>query len=188
MALNLRRDRWTIVLIAVIVVMGLEIIYLVYQNQQLKAIMKDPKRYFKTLSADDQVPAITALDVNGDEISLRYSPTAPQTLLFWFAPTCSSCEDNIGFWNRLYAADSTKNTRYVGMCISQATEARAFIAEHEIKFPVISTDDRHLIESYQGNVLPQTVLISPEGTIVDVWPGAIDQVREEEIIALLAGL
>ncbi|MBK7090377.1 MAG: hypothetical protein IPH59_01440 [bacterium] len=46
---------------AIILLMGAEIIYLTYQNRQLKAMLDDPSRFFeKTLQAGDSVPAVRA--------------------------------------------------------------------------------------------------------------------------------
>ena len=61
------KDRWTVVLIIVIILMGAEIIYLMYQNQKLKSIIDNPKMYFRTLSPDEMVPSFTAYDVDGNE-------------------------------------------------------------------------------------------------------------------------
>ena len=183
-----KRDRWTLILIVVIVAMGVEILYLLHQNQKLTAIIEDPKRYFATLTADDIVPSFTATDIRGQEVSLRYSPTAPHSVLFWFAPTCSSCEDNIEFWNHIYTDYNSENVRCLGLCVGKTGEAGEYVAQHEIQFPVVCTDEAFIVERYRGNVLPQTVIVSPEGRIVEVWPGALGQSNKEKVIALLAKL
>jgi len=182
------QDRWTLILIAIIVFMGAEIIYLMIQNQKLRGIIEDPKKYFKTLSTDDIVPSFNALDIYGQNISLRYSPDAPFSLLFWFSPTCSACEDNIDFWNEMYTDTSIHNIRYLGMCSGSPDEVREFAGTNGIKYRVICADDPYLVETYKGNVLPQTVLISPDGMIIRVWPGALDNKHREEIINTISQL
>jgi len=179
------RDRWTAILLVIIVLMGLEIVFLMYQNQKLKAIMEDPKQVFKTLSMDDTVPSIAAYDLNGNDVSLRYGADAPRSVLFWFAPTCPSCEDNIEFWKQVYADWKSDSVRFLGMCAGQPDEASAFAADHEIDFPVMCVTDPYIMEAYKGNVLPQTVLISSTGTILGVWPGALDDGGQEQFLARL---
>ena len=188
MSLNFPRDRWTVVLLAIIVLMGLEIVFLMYQNRKLKAVIDDPKQYFKTLAKDDTVPAIAAYDLDGNDVSLRYSAEAPHSVLFWFAPTCPSCEDNIEFWKQVYVEQKSDRLRFLGMCAGQPDEAAAFVADHEIEFPVMSVTDPYIMEAYQGNMLPQTVLISPEGTILGVWPGALDEGGRAQFLARLKQL
>lgn len=185
MAINIARERWTAVLLAIIVLMGFEIVYLMYQNHRLKAIIDDPKQYFKTLTMNDAVPSITAFDIEGNDVSLRYAPDAPASVLFWFAPTCPSCEDNIEFWKDVYASSRSERLRFLGMCAGRPDEVSAFVAEHGIDFPVMCVTDQYIMEAYKGNVLPQTVLISPEGAILGVWPGALDEAGREQVMARL---
>lgn len=181
------KDRWTIILIAIIIVMGVEIIYLMYQNHKLKSIIDNPKEYFKTLSPDEMVPSFTAYDIDGNDISLRYSPEAPRTLLFWFAPGCEPCEDNILFWNEIYNTYSeVEEFRYLGLCAGTPDEAQEYASGYDIEFPVMCVTDRYMVETYQGHVLPQTVLISPEGAIIKVWPGALEENSKGEILSYLA--
>lgn len=181
------KDRWTIILIAIIVIMGIEIVYLMYQNQRLKAIIEDPKKYFKTLSPDDIVPSFTVIDINGNNISLKYSPEAPRTMLFWFAPGCSPCEGNMDFWNRIYREYPNSNDiRYLGFCAGTPGEAREYVSQYEIEFPVICASDPYIVETYKGNVLPQTVLISSEGAILEIWPGGLQEDQKNGIISRLA--
>ena len=188
MSFNLTRDRWTVVLLVIIMLMGLEIMYLAYQNRKLHAIIEDPKQVFKTLSADDTVPSIAAYDLEGRDVSLYYGAGEPPSVVFWFAPSCPSCEDNIGFWKEIYAKYRADSVRFLGLCPGLPSEANAFVAEHEIEFPVMCVTDPYIMDAYQGNVLPQTVLISPEGTILAVWPGALDNGGRAEVLARLEQL
>jgi peroxiredoxin len=188
MASKFLRDWWTYILVAIIVIMGVEIVYLVVQNNRLRAIIEDPKKYFKALSQNDVVPSITAQDIEGNDVSLRYSTEAPHTLLFWFSPGCSVCEDNIGVWNGIYREFGSENLRILGMCAGTPEEAREYVAVNGVEFPVISAGDRYIMETYKGNVLPQTVAISPVGAVLGVWPGVLSRTQEDEIAALLQQL
>lgn len=188
MASKFPRDRWTLILIAIIIVMGVEIVYLVSQNQKLKAVVEDPKKYFSVLSQDEVVPSFTAQDINGDDISVRYSSDAPYTLLFWFSVGCSVCEENFEFWNRLYGEFNGEKVRFLGMCPARPDEIREFVAEHSLEFPVMCAGDPFIMERYKGNVLPQTVVITPEGKILDAWPGIVGEEQEGKVLALLQQL
>lgn len=179
------RERLTYVLIAIIILMGIEIIYLIVQNYRLRSIIKDPRRYFETLSEDEIVPSFTAQDIDGNDLSIRYSPDEPYTMIAWFAPTCSSCEENIDFWKRIYGEYSSENLRILGMFAGNSGEAREYVSKHGVKFPVVCANHRNIVESYKGNVLPQTVLVAPTGVIRGVWPGVLSEKKEHEIMAAL---
>jgi len=161
--------------------MGIEIVYLVYQNRQLIQIVDDPKQFFKTLEKGDIVPSLRAQDINGNEISIRYSEDQPSTLIFWFSPTCASCEENISFWNDLYTGTGSEFYRFLGFCACTPEEARSMTEESELLFPVICATDQYIVDSYRGNVIPQTVLVSPEGKIRNVWPGELTERQKRGI-------
>lgn len=185
MALMTAKDRWTIVLIVIVIAMGIEIAYLMYQNQRLKSIIQDPRKYFKTLSEDEVVPSFTALDIDGNDVTIRYSPDAPYTILFWFAPTCSSCEENINFWNQISREYGSDRLRYLGMCTGSPEEAREFADEYGLEFSVICASDPFIVNTYKGNLTPQTVLISSEGSVAGVWPGVLTDDQKDMIVEVL---
>lgn len=188
MALDIRKNWLSILLTTTVVVMGFEIIYLVHQNRRLRRIVEDPTQYFQTLKQDDIVPSFSAQDINGNEISLRYAPTQPHTLLLWFSPTCSACEENLYFWNDLYRDCDSNLLRFLGMCPGDPEQARTMVTDYDLRFPVICLNEPSLVEAYKGNVLPQTVLISPEGAIRGVWPGSLREEQRGNIVTILAQL
>lgn len=180
-----REHGLTLILLVIIILMGAEIVYLAVQNNRLKSLVRDPKKYIQTLSSKDQVPAFTARDLNGNDVSVQYSDSAPYTQLFWFSPTCDACVGNIDFWNDIYDRFTSGRFRYLGLCAGDPDEARAYIEDHTIRFPVICAFDPFIMESYRGNVLPQMMLVSPGGSVVQVWAGTLEEEQQAEIIALL---
>ncbi len=178
-------DIWTLIFVLIILAMGVEILYLMVQNRKLSSIIEDPKKYFNVLSQKEVVPSITAMDINGNEISLRYSSDAPYTLLFWFSSGCEACDDNLIFWKSIYDEFNSEKIRCIGMCVDAPEEAKEFTDQYGLEFPVICARDQYILESYKGNVLPQTVLISPVGTVLGVWPGALEKGQQGKITALL---
>jgi peroxiredoxin len=183
-----RRDRLTYVLLAVVVLMGFEIVFLVIQNQRLRRIVRDPKKYFQTVSRDEVVPSFNAADIDGNDVSVRYGPGQPYTLLFWLGPTCDACEDNVAFWKSIYDQNDSDHLRILAMFAGNPAEAREYVARHGIEFTVVCADNRFIVDSYKGHALPQTVLIDPTGTIRGVWPGVLGEKREGEIMATVESL
>ncbi|MBK7142316.1 MAG: TlpA family protein disulfide reductase [bacterium] len=175
-------------LVAIIVVMGVEILYLVAQNHRLQAMLDDPLQFMQTLQPDQSVPAIRGQDIAGSDVSLQYGPDQPYTLLTWFSASCSACKGNFGYWNELYGKYGSERMRMIGFCGGTLEEARATAQEQAISYPVMSVTDQFLVEAYKGNLLPQTVLINPTGQVTQVWPGELTLSMLEQIDAQLAGL
>lgn len=183
-----RRERLTYLLLAIIVLMGIEIIYLVIQNHRLRRILEDPKQYFRTVSRDEIVPSFNAADIDGNDVSVRYAPGEPHTLLFWFGPTCDACEDNIAFWKSIYETYHSDRLRILAMFAGTPAEARDYVDEHGIEFSVVCASNRFIVDAYKGHVLPQTVLIDPAGAIRGSWPGVLGKEREGEVMATVESL
>ena len=188
MSLEFFKKHLNTILMIVIVLMGVEILYLAWQNQQLTAMIRDPKQVFKTLDSGDRVPSLVAEDLDGNEVNLRYGDGEPHTLLFWFSPSCESCEANLDFWNVLYSDNQKGTVRFLGFCACSPDEAYGIVEEEALGFPVVCALDPFIVDSYKGNVLPQTVLIAPDGTIRKVWPGSLLEGQREEIVSALESL
>ncbi len=182
-----QRDRMVVILSIVIILMGVEIVYLIIQNRRLQALLADPKSYFQTLVSKDVVPSFTAADLDGREVDVRYGPGSPATLIFLFSPGCSSCEGNLETWNDLTREYAGVSLRCLGFCSGGLEETRAFVVENGITFPVICVDNPFIIEAYKGNILPQTVLVSPEGQVLRAWPGILGPQDIEAVRAALGG-
>lgn len=179
------RDRLVLLLLVIVVVMGAEIIYLMIQNQKLQAMLEDPGQYLRTLQPEDNVPNIRAYDISGAEIALRYGPDQPHTLLTWFSAGCGSCRENFSFWDSLHTTRVSPSLRMIGFCACTNDEAQHLKQEFNIQYPVIPVTDQFLVETYKGNVLPQTVLIAPGGAVTKVWPGELLPSQKKEIQATL---
>jgi peroxiredoxin len=179
------RNLTTYLFIAVIVVMGVEIVYLVIQNRMLKKIIADPMKYFQTLTADEVVPAFSAMDIDGNDIEVSYTPEGPYTMLFWFGSTCSSCENNLQFWKRIHQEHRSEGLRFLGVFIGNPSSARKYVSAQHVEFPVLCATHRYLVDVYKGHVLPQTMLITPGGVVDGIWPGILREYDETDIIETL---
>jgi peroxiredoxin len=187
--MNWQNNRIILLLLVVIVLMSVEVVYLVYQNRQLRQMIDDPSRFFeKTLQTGQTVPAIRAGDVNGNEIGLTYSPQSPFTLVLWFSPTCSSCEDNFGFWEDIHHLRNPEKLRIIGFCACTSMEGKELVSTKSLEFPILAATDPSIVDLYKGNLLPQTILINPDGLIRNVWPGALLESQKKEILSILGSL
>lgn len=182
------REKVNWLLVAIVVVMGAEIIYLIVQNRKLQAMLDDPLQYLQTLQPEQTVPAIRGADISGAEFSLQYGVDQPHTLLTWFSAGCGACKGNFGYWNEIHQRMAGQGIRMIGFCAGTIEEARQMVGEYSIPYPVVSVTDQFLVDAYKGNLLPQTVLIAPNGQVTQVWPGELTVSLKEQIEGRLAGL
>ncbi|MEW6052121.1 MAG: TlpA disulfide reductase family protein [Candidatus Zixiibacteriota bacterium] len=179
----MQTQRTVIILLAIIVLMAIEIVYLVLQNRQLRAVVAETTATFNTLQQSQHVPGLTGQDLQGNPLRVHYSADAPRTILVMFSPGCSACKDNTTFWQELFERSASSRFRYLGMCVGTEDDARAYATEHGLTFPILAVTDERLIGAYNGHVLPQTAIVSPEGTIVKSWPGTLDETAKSEVVA-----
>jgi len=182
-----RKNSLTVLLLIIIVIMGCEIVYLIYQNRQLRAALEEASS-LQILEQGQVVPPVTSVDLDGNSVEVHYGEGQPSTLLIWLSPSCHVCEENSAFWNEIYARYRSESIRFLALCDSSPEETKTYVAKHALTFPIVCTADDALIEAYNGRVMPQTAIISPQGGIMQVWPGALEKTRQEEITAALKAL
>lgn len=161
--------------------MAVEILYLVKENHRLQGIVAESSVLYNTLQSKQRVPGVSGEDVSGQQVKLVYSAVSPHTLLMLFSPDCGACQENAAFWQNLTSRPAGDSLRYFGMCVGEPSECARYTAEHGLSFPVIAVTDERLVAAYNGHVLPQTAVVSPEGVIMRSWPGALGEEQQLEV-------
>jgi peroxiredoxin len=130
------------------------------------------------LKVGQRLPDITARDLAGRPMLLRYSDSKVPTLLYVFTPACSWCYRNL---DNIRAVEGGSNGKYrlVGLSLS-AKALGAYITEHRLGFPIYTvTED--VVSTYKLGGTPQTLLISSAGTLIRNWTGAYQGPLQSEI-------
>ena len=109
----LRTHLWSIVLIILVLAMGVEILFLVQENHELRSAMTARRGPFTILNPQEKVPPLVGMDQKGEEIKVEY-PSAERTVLFWFSAACPSCEHNVEFWKEVYEKHGSEGYRFFG--------------------------------------------------------------------------
>jgi len=174
-----------IILGVVVVLMGIEIIYLIRQNRQLLQFINNPVPVHQTLERSVTVPPFSAPDLDGQMVTVGYGPEQPHRLLLWFSTTCPACEENLRFWDDLFQEYASEHIDVLGICTEDPADVRAMTEAYGLDFPVVSIDNLSVVEAYKGFGRPQTVLVGPEGLIRDVWPGSLSEDRRESVVTAL---
>ena len=84
----------------------------------------------------------------------------------FFASWCGPCEDEAPLLNRLQRRLAGRGT-VVGVAWDDTiSDSRAFVAEHDVSFPVVRDVDGRFGHEYGITGLPETFVIDPQGKIV----------------------
>jgi peroxiredoxin len=177
---SLKTQLWSIILIIIVVVMGIEILLLVQENQKLRRALSHPRGPFKVLGPGDKVHSLFGINLDGKEFKVDY-PSKERTMLLWFSPTCPSCEENLEFWKEIYRNYRSENLRFIGVTNFGQDKTSEFAKVNQLEFPILIVSNLSLMEQYKVEVIPQTILIDTNGIVQKVWPGPLTDEYKKEI-------
>ncbi|MDQ3987199.1 MAG: TlpA family protein disulfide reductase [Actinomycetota bacterium] len=109
--------------------------------------------------------------VGGDTLSSRTLRGSPVVLNF-FASWCLPCREEAPLLQRTYERYRNRGVKFVGVNIQDTEEdAKRFVKEFGITFPVIKDYDQELFRELRLLGLPQTVFITKDWTLSSVKTG-----------------
>ncbi len=182
--LFLKNQLWSVVLIALIVVMGVEILLLVRENQKLRSALSHPENPFKTLDPGEKVPSLFGINLDGIDFKIEY-PSKERTILVWFSPACPACEENLEFWKETYHNYSSENLRFIGVTDFGKDKTAEFVQRNQLEFPILIVSNLSLLDHYKVEVIPQIILIDTNGIVQKVWAGSLTGKNKKEIQGML---
>src|SRR5258708_279659 len=124
----------------------------------------------RLLKAGETVPSIEAKRSDGKQNVISYQGATRPTVLYVFTPPCTWCARNMDNLKTL-ADKEDGDYRIIGLSLSEEGLAE-YIRKNELKFPVYSGLSRETREAYKLSGTPQTIVISPEGKVLQDWVGA----------------
>lgn len=119
------------------------------------------------LSPGSHVAAIAGIDPTGAATRITYSGALP-TVVYHFSPACTWCERN---WSNVRALVAQTAGRYRFVAVSVQPASAAFVAARNLSFPIASGIAAETRDSYHLGGTPQTILVSPSGTVLHTWSG-----------------
>ncbi len=135
------------------------------------------------LSIGDQAPDFTALDLNQQSIRLKDWLGSPIILRFW-STDCKYCRADTPIFNRYF--DNYKDQGLHVVYINTEQESKENVAEFvrdlEIAFPVILDGGGEIAALYRVKIVPQTIIIDPQGTIRSAILGGVGKAELEELV------
>jgi peroxiredoxin len=134
-----------------------------HQLQSIKAAER-------VLKVGATVPPIIGKRLDGQQSVIFYQGTEQSTVLYIFTPPCSWCARNMDNLKTLLAREGG-HYRFVGLSLSETTLGE-YVAKNNLTFPVYSGLSPETLKAYKLGSTPQTIVISPDGKVLQDWVGA----------------
>jgi len=130
-------------------------------------------------------PATAGTTLDGEEVSID-DFRGRWVMVNFFASWCTPCRTE---HPQLVAFDAAHRAAGDAVLIGvtfddDADDARSFFAANGGDWPVIDDPDNSIGVAYGMAQVPETFVISPNGTVVQRFPGAVTRVDLDEVIAL----
>ena len=121
------------------------------------------------LKAGELVRPIEAKRLGGQTEILSF-PETTSTVLYIFTPGCQWCARNLNNFKALYEAPSTAY-HFVGVSLTDQGLSE-YVTKNGLTVPVYYGLSLETMRRYRLGSTPQTIVISPEGKILEDWTGA----------------
>jgi peroxiredoxin len=117
------------------------------------------------------VPPISAKGLDGQREVISYQGANQPTVLYVFTPPCSWCARNIDNFKTLLDKRGSQY-RFIGLSLSEEGLTEYVRKNDLVKLPVYSSLSTETGEAYKLSGTPQTIVVSPEGRVLQSWMGA----------------
>ena len=143
--------------------------------------MQNVVRAERELKVGTAVPPITAKRLDGKSETITYLGSDRPTVLYIFTPQCEWCTRNL---DNLKTLIEQKGEEYHFTGISLSTEGlEKYIADHHLTFPIYTGISKEAGEAYKMGGTPQTVVVSPQGQVIQNWVGAYAADQKSQVEA-----
>jgi peroxiredoxin len=119
------------------------------------------------LTAGVLAPEFTLPTVQGGQASLRETLAKGPVVLVFFKKSCPVCQYALPFLERVFQANRDANVTMLGISQDNARDAKEFLREYGVTFPVALDDPAHypVSNAYGLTNVPTIFYIAPDGEI-----------------------
>ena len=136
----------------------------------------------KKLEFGDTAPAFKIVDLNEKTIDLATMLGQPVILRF-FVPNCKYCRADTKVFNKYHSTYSEKGLNIIYINTDQnESEAKKFVNDLNIVFPVVLDSDQKLAQLYRVKVVPQTIVLDPSHSIIGAILGGVSEAELNELL------
>lgn len=150
------------------------IVYTIYNNAT--------KEKVEVLGIGDEAPDFTLVDLNGEEHRLSDYKGQGVFLNFW-GTWCKPCAKEMPAMDRQYETYKEQGVQILAVNIAQSDfEVQRFASQYGLDFPIVIDKTKSVMEAYNIDPLPTTLLINPEGEIEQIVRG---EMTEQDIAGFM---
>lgn len=155
-------------------VLVLAIVYTIFSNAT--------KEKVAVLSIGDEAPDFTLVDLNGEEHRLSDYKGQGVFLNFW-GTWCKPCVKEMPAMDRQYEIYKEQGVQILAVNIAQSDfEVERFASQYGLDFPIVIDKTKSVLEAYNIDPLPSTLLINPDGKIEQIIRG---EMTEQDIAGFM---
>jgi peroxiredoxin len=135
----------------------------------------------RNLKPGTPVPPMEVKSLDGSPATVSYE--GPGTTVFYvFSVTCHWCEQNLDNIKAL-SASSSGRYRFVGISLDRDDPAavRDYASKNGLTFPVYYEPSLATLKSYKLGGTPHTIVVSPDGKVMNDWAGAYNAELRPEL-------
>jgi peroxiredoxin len=172
---GLRRVIWAMTaILGVSLAINLLLAYRIGQgNQPAAAVRATP------LPAGTAVPPFKAQSLDGGEITISSKDAARPLIIYVFTPQCHWCARNVANLKTILA-QKRDAYRFIALSLTDK-DLKQYVAEQQLDIPVFLNPEEKAREQYGLGSTPQTIVVSPDGKILQNWVGAYTGARQAEV-------
>lgn len=137
----------------------------------------------KQLKIGDQAPSFSVEAISGEQVSLDTYKGNPVILRFW-STDCKYCRADTPIFNQYFDEYKSKGLKvvYINTAVDNAKEVKDFVADLDIRFPVVLDTGGGIAESYGVKIVPQTIILNPEHKIITGILGGVSEAELHELL------
>jgi thiol-disulfide isomerase/thioredoxin len=132
-----------------------------------------------------EAPPLVGQTLDGRTLTLEQLRGKPVLVTFW-ATTCPSCVEEIPHLAELYRELNPKGLEIIGvaMAYDPPEQVRAMARQRQIPYPIVLDSEERIAREFDNvQLTPTSVLVSPEGRIVQYRLGLLDMPELRNTIA-----
>lgn len=127
------------------------------------------------LQVGDDAPDFALVDMNGEKHQLSEYKGQGVFLNFW-GTWCKPCEREFPLMDKQYQEYKDQGLQILAVNVGESDfVVQKFIDRKGLTFPVLIDDNKSVMETYNINPLPTTLLINPEGKIEKIITGEMNE-------------
>lgn len=128
--------------------------------------------WLRTPDLPEVAPAFTLADLDGQRVSLADYEGRTVVLNFW-SPWCGPCRTEIPEFSEF--AQANPEVAVLGIAVDgRPDQLRAEARRLGVEYPVLVAS-REVMDAYDANVLPTTVIVDGQGKVSSVHVGAMSE-------------